>query len=127
MATTGLTATMFANNPATLRFTVTDLDTAGSPPKNLTGKVIKWALTKFGQDGSYKTTPLLVEKKTTNGGELTITDGPNGKCEVYLVPADTVSLAGDFYFELEVFDGSGLNGVVTSTGTLTINKNVVNT
>lgn len=124
MVTTGLTDTMYANNLRTLRFTVTDEDAGGSPPKDLTSLDLKWALARINSEGAYSTTPVL-EKSSDNASEIAKTDPTNGVCEVYLDPADTLALSGEFYFELEVFDPGG-RGVVVSTGTLTINRNVVN-
>jgi len=120
----------FANNPHTQAITVVDDDQTGSPkpPLNLTGRVAKWALTDIDPaTGLYGTTPLF-EKKSTVGGQIVFTDAPAGKLDVNIVPADTAALpAADYYFELEIFDGSGLNGVVVATGTLTLFANVENT
>lgn len=120
----------FANNPHTQAFTITDDDQTGSPkpPLDLTGRIAKWALTDIDPStGLYSTTPLF-EKKSTTAGQIVFTDSPAGKLDVNILPADTAGLAAaDYYFELEIFDGSGLNGVVVATGTHTLFANVENT
>lgn len=125
MVVENLTDSIFAGNVRTERFTVTDEDTSGSPAFDLTSFVVKYALAPFGADGNPLTEEPLFEKTTADAAEVLVTDGPNGEVEVYLVEADTVSLLGDYYFELEAFDGSG-NHVVLATGTLTVKPNVVN-
>lgn len=118
MAVKNLSDEMWAGNLRVQRFTVTDEDIDGSPAKNLTGFTVKWALARIDDAGTYLTTPVL--EKTA-----VLTDAANGICEVTLAPADTTSLFGTFYFELEATDGSS-NPVVVGTGRLVINRNVVN-
>ena len=125
MAVTDQAVTMYANNLRTLRITVTDEDSVGSPSKDLTGLVVKWALSRQDTSGNFLTAPIL-EKRSTTPTELTVTDAVNGIFEVYLVPADTAALVGTFYWEAEVFDATP-SGVVVATGTLEIVRNVVNT
>lgn len=124
MAVTSQKDTMWAGNKRVQRFTVTDEDAVGSPAKDLTGFTAKWALSRFNAAGTeFLTTPVVT--KTTGGGGIVITDATNGILEVTLDVADTSALFGTFYFELEVVDGSS-NPLVVATGTLTINKNVMN-
>lgn len=127
MAVTGQIDTIYQGNRRILRFTVTDEDTSGSPAKDLTGLVVKFALAKIDANGNpIKTNPLLDLNSTAHPTQVIITDAANGIIEVTLLPANTSGLnPTDYYFELEVFDGSG-NGVVVATGTLTVNVNVVN-
>lgn len=114
---------MFAGNKRVQRFTITDDDTAGSPPKDLTGLDIKYALSRFDDEGNFLVGPVLT--KDVAGGGIIVTDAVNGVLEVTFLKVDTQALAGDFYFELEAFDGT-LESTVLATGTLTIIKNVVN-
>lgn len=118
----------FLNNLHTQRFTIVDSDstTVPSPALNLTGLVIKWGMIPIDANGVFGTTPLTLDKSTATSG-VTITDAANGICDVAILPADTVSLdAIEYYFELEVFDSGGLNGVVSATGIITLISNLVN-
>jgi hypothetical protein len=124
MAETGLTDTMWAGNKRVLAYTVEDSDAGDGSAKDLTGLTVKWALSKMSSDGTYSTTAIL--EKATGGNGITVTDAAAGELEVDLDAADTSDLAGDYYFELEVYDATP-EGVVVATGTLTINRNVVNT
>lgn len=118
----------YLNNLHTQRFTVVDSDSATvpSPALDLTGLVVKWGMIPIDANGVFGTTPLTLDKSTTGGG-ITFFDATNGICDVAILPADTVSLAArEYYFELEVFDSGGLNGVVSATGILTLISNLVN-
>jgi len=126
MAVANQTDTIYAGNKRTLKFAVTDQDTAGSPAFNLTNLIAKWTLARVGADGSVLTSAPVVEKKSTTGTQITITNAAGGLLEVYLVEVDTLTLLGDFYFELELFDVAGAH-VVVATGTMTILPNVTNT
>lgn len=116
--------TFYANNIRTLKFTVTDADASPVAPLDLTGYTVQWAMSRFLSSGSYGTTAVLKKDNGSVGG-VTVTDAVNGKCQVALIGADTASLSGKFYHELEVVDGTG-KAVVVATGTLIINKNVSN-
>lgn len=125
MVVTDLVDACYAGNARTLRFTVLDQDAPGSPPKDLTGLGIRWALTRFSGGGDPLSTPVL-DKDTANAGQITIVDAINGVLEVNLAEGDTTSLLGDYYFELEVYS-TGSFSLVVATGTETIRKNVTNT
>lgn len=118
-------AEMYAGNKRSLQFTISDEDTTGSPAKDLSGLTVKFALSLMDSSGNFQTTPT-VEKTTDNSGEITISGSSNEIATVVLVPADTSALAGDYYMELEAFDGTPA-GIVLATGTLTIIRNVTNT
>lgn len=126
MVVANLTDTIYAGNRRIQRFTVVDEDTAGSPAFDLTGLVVKYALARFGTNGEpLKSSPLLDLSST--GAQVTITTPASGIVEVELLPADTVDLTpGDYYFELEVYNGAETEGVVVATGTLTVRTNVEN-
>lgn len=124
MATNLTKLEMFAGNSRTLKFTVNDLDTdpTGATPKNLTGLIVQWALTRQ-KNGKVNPTPVVVKSSPSNG--VTITGALTGQCEVALVEADTDALLGDFYQELELDDGLG-NTLVVATGAVLIKLNVEN-
>jgi len=126
MVVSDLALSWYCNNKHVLRFTVTDDDTVGSPAKDITGKYLKFALTKIvnGQPAT-KSTSVLIEKETGTG--IVTTDGPNGICEVTVLDTDTENLKpGDYYFELELFEPGPSDGLVIATGTATLLPNVVN-
>lgn len=117
----------YANSPHTQRFTVLDDDAAGDPPLDLTGRVIKWGMVPFDEEtGDFPETPLTLDYSIA-GGQVVITDGPAGEVDVNIPPADTTALSRiKYYFELEVFDAGGLNGVPVATGTLDLLRNLQN-
>jgi len=122
MTVTASKLTFYAGNKRLLRFTVVDKDAPGDPPLDLTTLTIKWALSRF-KNGRYLSTPIL-EKSTTGGGIVKI-DAINGILEVTLLRADTASLLGDFWQELEVTDVGGECEVV-AVGPVSVLLNVVN-
>ena len=81
------------------QFTVDDADNPGNV-KNLTGAAITWALSQ--RQGS---TPLFT--KTAIGTEILVPTPTNGILQVIIVPADTASLFGTYWHELEIVDGAG--------------------
>jgi hypothetical protein len=127
MAVTDQTISMFAGNRRILRFSVTDEDVAGSPPKDLTGLRLQFALARFTQSGQPSVaTPVVDLNSVDDAAQVTMQGVDDEIIQVELLPANTQSLrAGDYYFEAEVVDGSG-NSTVVATGTLTLNPNVVN-
>lgn len=131
MAKTGQDDTMYVGNKRTFRYTVVDEDVVGEPALDLTPFAtnpadIKWTLSQISPDGVILKDSPVVEKKRTTGG-VTITDAPNGVCEVDVVGADTAALqAGSYHTELELFDAFG-ESVVVAKGTQTLAVNVTNT
>lgn len=124
MATTDLAVSFYAGNRHVLRFTITDEDTTGSPAKDITGKTLKFAMSKFSNGVPLKT-PVL-EKSTASG--IVITDGTNGECEVTILDTDTAAfLPADYYFELELFEPGPTDPLVVATGTITLLRNITNT
>lgn len=123
MVMTNQNDSMYAGNNHTIRFTVKDQDTGGSGPKNLSGFSVRYALCRIGSSGDVLKTPIF-EHNTGNAAQVLVTDATNGIVEVYLVNADTVTLAaGDYYHELELYSSAPFS-LVVATGTLTINANV---
>lgn len=115
--------TFYAGNRRTIRVTVYDDDNPGQR-LNLTGLTAKWVLASLRADGVTFEGAALIQKSTVSG--ITITNAAQGELEIALAAADTTALAGDYYHELELFDGDG-NGLVVMTGILTIRRNVANT
>lgn len=127
MAITGLEASVYAGNPRTLRFTVTDQDVTPNVAKDLTGISARWAATRTNSSGDPIVGSPVITKDSANGtSEINIDDPTNGKLKVFLLDTDTVALGGDFYFELELYIPATPFSLVVSTGTLTVLKNVVN-
>lgn len=119
MAVTDQTDEMFAGTPRTLRFTVTDEDTTGSPAKDLTDLTPKFTLSKLDTAGDPKATPI-VEKTGA------VTDAAGGIFTVALAAADTADLKpGDYGWQASLFTSGGDEQVV-ATGTTTIRRNVTN-
>ena len=97
MTKTAQDTTIYAGDTANLSVTVYDTDNGGY--KNIANSTIAWVL--FDPDGSG----VLLTKTT---GDITITDGLNGRFTVPLSPADTVNIApGVYRHEAEITDSSG--------------------
>lgn len=71
---------------------------------DVTGATIRWQASKLKGQGLFSSTPSL-SKDTANGIE--VVDAFSGLVTVVLDPADTVSISGDFYAELETVDATG--------------------
>jgi len=126
MVSTNQAKTLYKNNKATLRFIVIDNDTSGSPRKDITGLVIKWAMAITNDSGQFDATNPDLEKKSTVSGEVTVTDAVQGELDVFIVSVDTVNLpAATYRYQLEGFDGS--EGVMLAVGDLTLKENITNT
>lgn len=97
-----------------LSITVTD---AAGAAVDLTDATIRWHMSK-----SVNKRPAALEKATGSG--ITITDAANGVFTVTLDSADTESLRGLFYHEVEVIDGSGNVSTVTK-GKITIHPALI--
>lgn len=123
MAIENLTDRVFLDNAHEQAFTVAGID--------LTGRVVKWSISLIDSStGTFDPTLPLLEKTTDNVGDMTLVNGPTGEITVNIDALDTSAAgitAADYHFQLEVFDGSGLNGVVVSTGTITFVDNITET
>ena len=127
MVVANLTDIIYAGNRRVQQFTVTDEDSVGSPAYDLTGLIVKYALARFSNGAPLKDDPLLDFATTDGSPQVVITVAASGIIEVTLLPADTSGLQpDDYYFELEVFNAAGDEGVVVATGTLTVRTNVEN-
>jgi hypothetical protein len=118
MATSDQNVTMYSGDSRVLAFTITEAN--GTTPINLTGAVVAWACARK-LSGGFSTTPTLSKEI---GAGITIIAAIAGTLEVALAPADTASLVGRYYHELQVTDAAG-NVSTVATGTLTITKDLI--
>ncbi len=82
------TYNLFIGEDRTLRFTVVDANDAAV---DITGYALEWVMRE--RPGS----DMATLTKTTGSG-ITITDGPNGLCEVAIADANTLALDPGTYF-----------------------------
>ena len=99
----------------TKEITITVTDSVGSIVV-LAGTIIAWGL--YTAPGVSTATVT----KTTTAGDIAIS---GNTCVFTLAPADTTSLTGRYYHELEVTDASGVVET-TTTGWITILVDTVN-
>jgi hypothetical protein len=99
---------MFAGDTKILEITVTDDSNAVI---NITGVLIRWQLSKTVKD------PPLVSKAVGSG--ITIVNGPAGRFDVLINPADTLALIGSHYHEVEIDDSGVISTVLTGKVTIT--------
>ena len=133
MAVENQSAEMFANNRHLLQWAQI-LDQAGTASEDLTGRIVKFSLTRKDASGNPLLTPILDFASDDASPQVTIptpnpVDDSGVHVQVELLPADTATLApiaSTFYFELEVFEGDGSAPVVVATGDLLIKPNVEN-
>ncbi len=90
---------MHSGNSRVLEFTIRDEDDAVI---DIASAAIRWELAKADSKVLLPTPKgsVLVAKAVASG--ITITDGPNGRCDVQIDEADTEALKGDHYHELRV-------------------------
>lgn len=125
MAVENQTASFFADNRHTLKFTLTD---AAGAVLDLTGRLVTFALAGLGSKGPILSNPH-VDLKLGVDAQLTVPTPTNGIALVVLLPADTAALAPietTYYIECEVTEGDGSTPVVVATGEVTIKPNVEN-
>tara|TARA_R110002153_G_scaffold54447_8_gene151693 strand:- start:1353 stop:1742 length:390 start_codon:yes stop_codon:yes gene_type:complete len=128
MATENQIDTMFAGNRHVMQWAGI-LDEDGTSIKDLTGLIVKFALTRQGSGGPVLS-PIL-DFRSDVSSQVTIPNPITGSAhvEVEILPVDTATLAPVstiYYWELEVFEAGDTNGVVVATGTITIKPNVEN-
>jgi hypothetical protein len=105
---------MYSGDHLTLQISVRD--NAGLT-KNLTSlSAARWKV------GKNKTAPANISKSLGTG--ITLIDGPTGRIDINLQPADTAGLKGTFIHELEITDGSG-NVQTVMDGPFVINQDLV--
>ena len=109
---------MFAGDTKRINFTITDAST--NDVFDLTGATAMWQASRARPTG-FSSTPVII--KTENNG-LEIVDVIGGAISVLLTPADTTSLSGDYYHELQLVDADG--DIATAySGTFTIKKALI--
>lgn len=131
MAVESQTDSMFAGNRHILRWAGI-LDADGSGILDLTGRIVKFALTRKSSAGNPALTPILDFSSADVSPQVTIPNPVLGSphVEVLLKPVDTATLAPKetvYYCELEVYEAGNTDPVVVATIDLTIKPNVVNT
>ena len=99
---------MVSGDDKTVRFTVTDQDGVA---QDLTGASATWAFSRRARRAAIAT-------KTVGSG-ITISDAANGIVDVTVARADTETIEGDFYHELEIVDGGGTKSTA-AYGTMTV-------
>ena len=107
--------TMFAGDTKVLVVSVTDV--AGQAV-DITGVLIRFQLAK-----SAKAETALISKTTVGNAGVAIVDGPAGRFDVALNPADTLALVGTYYYEAEIDDGGIISTVLT--GQVQINQALI--
>ena len=105
---------MHSGDSLTLEITVND---ASGSAVNVSSATASWALSKKATDSTAPRGAALVTKSAT------IIDGPTGRVDVVLDPADTDALAGTYYHELQVTVDGNVSTVLY--GSITIAKDLV--
>lgn len=105
---------MMSGDTQVLEYEVLDEDGVAV---NITDATIEWVLT-----ASRNSATALITKTTSSG--IVITNGPSGIFQVTLLPANTTSLSGIYYYEAEVTT-TGNSVYTVSTGMATIEGDVV--
>lgn len=98
--------TIYQNEPKSLVFTL--------PAGSYAGLTGEWAAFE-----SFKMAPVV--RKT--GGSVVIDDGAD-TATVSLLSTDITDLVGDYFHELDLFDGSG-DPIVTAVGILTVSERAI--
>lgn len=86
---------MVQGDTVALDFSIVD---AAGDAVDLTGATVRWQMSR-----SVQATAIL--SKSVGSG-ITVTNAAGGLFTVDLAPADTVDLAGTFYYEAEIIDAS---------------------
>ena len=129
MAVENQTDSMFAGNHHVLRWDgIDNLDSSGL--LDLTGRIVKFALSRKNAAGDPLLVPILDFSSATSA-QVTIPNPATGTPHVVvtLLPANTAALApreSVYYCELEVYEAGNLLPVVVATLDLTIKPNLVN-
>lgn len=106
---------MYSGDHLTIQVTVTDAATG--LPKILTGmSAARWKVSKS------VTIPAIITK--TLGVGITLIDGPTGRIDIAVIPADTASIKGAYIHELEITDAAGRIQTVMD-GAFTIDQDLV--
>jgi len=128
MVQTGQNATLYAGNKLILDWPVKVSNATSAAAQDLTGLIVKFAVARFGPNNQpLKDNPLIDHRTDTSSQLEILAPATDGNVRFTFAPSDTSSLTpGNYYMELEVFSGTNTDGIVSSTGTLTILQNVTN-
>lgn len=105
--------TLKENNNVTIQAVVRD---GSGQIQNITG----WTFTFRVVDASNV---LLFQK--VSPAEIVIIDGPNGKVNILVVPADTNNKAGTYQFEFKGFDPVSNNFTLNGPAELIVSKTII--
>jgi len=105
---------MHSGDDLTLAITLKD---AAGATVDVTGATGVFAIGKQDSTGNPKGSPL-------SEPTVAVQDGPNGLLAVTIVPANTASLAGDYWYELQL-TGADTKISTVLYGTLTVQKDLV--
>ena len=102
-----------------LKLEVTVNDSAGTA-LDVTNATFIWALSKKDGSAIAPRGAAILTKALASG--VVINDGPTGRADITLDPADTTALAGVYYHELQVTLGGNVSTVFY--GSVTIAKDL---
>ena len=94
--------TMFAGDTKRLMFSITSGPPANAP-LDISDATVTWQASR-GNTTRFSKVPVLTK---TIGNGVEVTDELSGNLTVELLPADTASLAGTYYHELQITDAAG--------------------
>jgi len=97
----------FAGNARTINITVRD---GTGALLNLTGYSAKWVLCSYANGAPVL--PAILTKTVAGGGIQILAPYANGQLAVFIAEGDTLGLAGNYYWECELIDGSNNTSVV---------------
>jgi len=109
---------MHSGDNRSLSVTITDQSQA---VLDVSGAAITWALSRAVTDKVEPKGVAIVSK--TVGSGITITDGSNGLVEVTIAEADTASLAGTYYHEMQMVLSGNTSTIMY--GTVIIKKDLI--
>jgi len=109
---------MHSGDTRKLQVTIVDESSAAV---DLTSASIIWALSKKAADEVLPRGSAIVTKSIGDG--ITVIDAVTGRVDILIDSADTASLAGDFYHEMQLTLGGSVSTVLY--GTVTIVKDLI--
>lgn len=105
----------------TLTFTITD--GADGTALDMTGKSLRFVLSKYDASRNTFASPV-VTKVSSDSAQITVNDALTSKYDVFLVAADTASLSGLYYYELEVVESGEV--VTVARGVIEFEPTIAN-
>lgn len=67
----------------------------------------------------------VISKRSSNSGEILISDAPNGKIQVLIKPADTQGKAGAYKYELQGTDPANRQYTLDGVGDFVISPTII--